>query len=86
MQPENPNKVKMVKCKTLHPIRLMRDPVSGKLDENGVIVKEGQEVMLTEEEVKEFCEKKFDNVMPYSGERFKDDGAGPGKIVRAIRL
>lgn len=47
-----PKQLKMVKIKTIYPIRVMREGAE-------VIVKEGNVVEVTEDEAKEFCDKEF---------------------------
>lgn len=74
-----PKQMKMIKAKTLHPVRLMRDG-------SETIVKEGTPVELTEEEAKEFCDKDFEighrDVFGYQDVL----ASRPAKIRRAERL
>lgn len=78
----SPNKsnTKMVKIKTLLPIRVQRDG-------EPMVIKENQTVEVTEEEASMFCDKAFAGRFNFSGERFVDDGdASKQRIVRAVRV
>lgn len=71
---------KMVKIKTILPIRLTRDGESMNVNENQV-------VEVTEEEAAMFCDKAFVGRFNFSGERYTEDGdASKQKIVRAVRV
>lgn len=70
--------VKMIKCKTVHPIRVKRDG-------EDTIIAQDQEVSLTEAEAKEFCDKKFS--IGHKGMRAGQLGNQPETTVtRAVRL
>jgi hypothetical protein len=68
--------LKMVKIKTLRDIRL--DPV-------GTIVKAGNEVEVTEEQAKEFCDLEIEGNYAFAGER-ANEAADRHRIRRAQRL
>lgn len=74
VKPEQ-KQTRMVRVQVKSPIRTSE----------GKTFKEGSVCEISEEDAKEFCDKKFENVYAFSGERDSDD-APRGKIIRAVRL
>lgn len=68
------NQTKMVKIRTLRPIRI-----------GDTVTPEGQEVHVTEDQAKEFCDRAFKGPYSFAGERLEDP-APRGIIKRAERI
>lgn len=70
--------VKMVKARVLLPIRLTHD---------SLVIEPGNEVEMTEDQAKEFCDREFTGMTTYFGKRECNDiTAGPIKRRRAERI